>query len=307
MKTQEIEFKEVGGSYDGNLVITRDSSGMLVITTPGGTVKIKDGLILLSGNILLDGGNLGLSINPDLIKLIAGQVSVTEHLHVYRNIYSGTSGINGIVVVKDSSDASVITLQGSTGDGIFKGGLNVGTATGAAAGVIRAYSSYNGVIRHVFRNFSDGANRRIDFEIGCGSSGSERFYFGMDKSPSAAGLYLDNRTGENFNYQIGGVTYFFFDTSGNATVKQGLNVGTASGATTGQIRSSNNITSDTLHAAPLIRATPQTASLPTPTDALCGTLYCKRDAAGIVPDRLYCCLRDLDSTGYTWVQVATGP
>lgn len=144
LKTEQIELRESGGSYDGNLLLTRDSSGYLVITTPAGTAKIKDGQIILTGNIIVDGAYIGLTDSPNLLFLETTGITIDPGLWAKGEALFGDAGQAGIIRILNNPGAYSITLQGSTGNATFTGGLNVGTSTGAAVGEGR----FSGTIRH---------------------------------------------------------------------------------------------------------------------------------------------------------------
>jgi len=273
-QTTRLELKEVGGSYDGNVVLTRAPGNTFLFTTPLGTVELKDGTITITANIIADGGYIGITTNPTLLLLEATLLTLSHDLTVKGEALIGSVGTPGRVRLLNISAGTNIDLEGSDGDATFKGGVNVGTETGAVAGEIETET----------------------LQVS-GTGYISAIYFAANQ--------IYNTAADDFYFKSKKDLVFRPDADNNGTNKIIFQAGDATEV--GSIDESGNAQFDGTLDAAFLQALPSTAALPTASDALCGTLYVKRDAAGVVPDRLYICLRDLDSLGYTWVLIASGP
>lgn len=328
IKTQEIELREEGGSYDGKVKITREPDNTIVIETDSATVKIKDGTIYLEGSIIMDGADIGITINPDLLQLLAGQLTVTEHLHVYKNIYSGKIGIDGFIIVKNTSDVSTIYLQGSTGTGTFEGGLNVGSASGASAGQVRASGD---LIIDLTDLFVDVSANKVGIGIATpqrslhihnptfpyvhctgtnsGSGPTDGVTFGLDDYNQRAIFRL--REAWPFEIWTSNLQRMFIDSAGKVGIGAMPSSGAlldvfGSGYFAGDVVSNFDVIADDELKGKTLQLQTQTAAPPTASEAYVGQFYLKRDSLGVADDILYVCLRQLDSLAFVWVIVARG-
>lgn len=134
MKTTQIEVREVLGEYDGKIKIYREPDNTLVFETDTATFKIKNGTLYLSGHIVGQNYQLGTPTTP-LVLLITDTILTNDViLKQIGNALFGDVGEPGLIKICDASGSFVIILDGTTGHATIKGGLNVGTASGAAPG-----------------------------------------------------------------------------------------------------------------------------------------------------------------------------
>jgi len=138
MKTTTIQLREVLGAYDDKVKIYRDPSGTIVLYADTATMKMKDGYATFSGSLRIAGGNFGTPDNPSQFFLTPTLVRLNSALTILSNLIAGYSATPGNVYVLNAEGVTAISLSGITGDAKFLGGLNLGTATGAAAGQIKA-------------------------------------------------------------------------------------------------------------------------------------------------------------------------
>lgn len=307
LKTQEIEIKESGGSYDAKVKIYRESDNTLVFETDTATVKIKDGTITLSGDIKVDGFNIGTTTAPSLLTLSPTSLHIAGLLSVNTDLRAGGSTNDGSLFLYKSDDTLKVYIYGSTGDGTFKGGLNLGTSSGASAGGLSftQYLKSPNDIR-LYPNADPDDYLSID-EAG------DYIYLVAPASPlhlrsgSDEVLYINCLSGGNIRFHQNNTAHTFTVYSDTSTLKGSLNIGTATGAGTGDIKASDDIIAADQLEGKTLQLQTQTATLPTPSESYVGQFYLKRHAGGITPDRLYICLRDEDSFGFSWVFVASGP
>ncbi|MBA7543132.1 hypothetical protein ES705_35459 [subsurface metagenome] len=134
MKTTKIEVREELGAYDGKIKFYREPDNTLVFETDTGTIKIKDGTITLSGSIKIDGLNIGTSANPNLLMLTPISVWLDAAIFITSVLAVGYANTAGVIYLYNAAGLATVTLIGSGGHAKFKGGLNVGSATGALPG-----------------------------------------------------------------------------------------------------------------------------------------------------------------------------
>lgn len=329
IKTAVLELGETPGVYDGKVKITREPDNTIVFESDGAFVKIKDGTITLAARIEIDGLYIGTTSHPQIIELGPNQATIHVNLNVDSVISLGIPGSPGLLNILNDPGAIVIQLAGSTGDATFKGGLNVGTATGSGAGDARLSGDISigtdqnktplqvgdtGLLSPMSTTAalfdSEGSITRIS--IIANDGGASIVQYG-DNSDEDVGAINYNHATNIFEFRLNGGTRATFDSSGNfvntgsLSPAVGVNVGTATGAGTGDVKASDDIIAAGQLEGKTLQLETQTASLPTPSESYVGQFYLKRHDLGVVPDRLYICLRDLDSLGFTWVLVATGP
>jgi hypothetical protein len=305
-KTQEIEFKEAGGAYDGALVITRDSSGFLVITTPSGTVKIKDGLIILSGNIQIVGANIGTTLDPNLFVLSTDHIRFNAATRTLGAADFGEAGALGRVRVNDNTGAPVIDLDGTAGDATIKGGFNLGTSTGAPTG---AFSLSDEIFLQNsqgiwWRNNADSAWIR-----GMLTYSDDNIFFGSGGNPSSVNMIFSLNAGNvmTFSGASGDVTMLSnLTTPESITAETGFNAGTATGAGPGDMKASDDIIAEDELEGKTVQLQIQTSSLPPPSATYAGMLWHDEDIGDSDRGKLYICLRTGGTLNYTWVLIAQG-
>jgi len=239
IKTTNVELKEAGGTYDGNLVITRDSSGRWVLTTPAGTVKMKDGTIIISGNI--EGNNylLGTAASPGIINITDTGITISGTLLQVGDADFGEVGTAGLVNISDASGAYSIILNGASGDATVKGGLNLGTATGAGAGglSLTQYIRSPNAIRVYPKGETDDF---FSFD-----SSANMIYLEATVSPlhlrahGTNALWLNSWTGGDVILHQANTARSFKTHSANNYFLGGLNVGSATGAGPGVLKLSD--------------------------------------------------------------------
>lgn len=137
MKTTQIEVREVLGEYDDKIKIYREPDNTIVIQTDTGSVKIKDGTLTLSGSIKIDGLKIGTTTSPSLITLEPPALWLLGQIFVSSVISAGYADAWGVIYVNNALGLPTITFVGSSGNATIKGGINLGTATGAAPGQLK--------------------------------------------------------------------------------------------------------------------------------------------------------------------------
>lgn len=137
MKTTQIEVREVLGEYDDKIKIYREPDNTFVIETDTATFKIKNGTIYLSGHIVGENYQLGTAASPLILLITDSGITSDGTLHQIGHTSFGDVGEPGLIKICDTAGAFVITLDGATGLSTIKGGLNLGTATGASPGQLK--------------------------------------------------------------------------------------------------------------------------------------------------------------------------
>lgn len=306
MKTQEIEFKESGGTYDGNLILTRDSSGNLVITTPAGTVKIKDGLITLSGNLIVGGFYIGTASYPQILFFDGEALTLSGDFWAKGEALFGKSGAAGIIRILNNAGAYSAIIDGSNGDATFKGGLNVGSASGAAPGGI----SLTQYIRspNAIRVYSQGdPNDYFQFD-----TSSDTIYLEAPVSPlhlrtwGTENLWLNSWTGGDVRIHESNTSRTFRTYSADNIMNASLHVGTATGGAAGDIKASGDIIAADALEGKTLQLQIQITGPPSPSAAYAGMLWHIQDEGDTDRGKLYVCLRTAGSSNYSWVLIAQG-
>lgn len=115
-KTQQIEIKQPGGSYDGNLTLTRTVLDQLFIYVLSGYVYIKDGSVWLSGDANVLGGiNVGTESGA-----AAGDVKMSGDATIGgQNLFIDNAGGFRVVNFYVSNSDDSIHLNKSAGAGHF--------------------------------------------------------------------------------------------------------------------------------------------------------------------------------------------
>lgn len=143
MKSEILELRQVGGSYDGAVKITRNVSDEMVFYVNSGSVKIKDGRLTTSGNIYCDGVGIGDSVMGAVIRFVNPNIVIEAPMRFNSNVYLGWDGNSYELTLLDPDGNLSIELAGTSGYGLFKGGILVGDVSGAAPGTGKFKSAGN--------------------------------------------------------------------------------------------------------------------------------------------------------------------
>jgi len=317
MKTTQIEVREVLGDYDDKIKIYREPDNTIVIQTDTGTVKIKDGTITLSGSLKIDGLNIGTTESPSLITLEPPALWLLGQMFVSTVISAGYADTWGVIYVNDAFGLPTISLIGSSGDARIKGGLNLGTATEAAPGQLKASDSGFFFKALNIGSSTNASQDQLKLEESSGK------YITLTPYSTYSTLitnidFLTQRIG-------GAITKFFADqfkvygaglnvgpstiavSEGDAKIQGGLNVGTATAATQGQIKASASIeTPDSNVLGKTLQLQFQYLGPPAASAAYRGQFHLYMNPLMGYRDELYICVKDADAETYTWRMVDIG-
>lgn len=284
IKTQEIEIKEDGGSYDGKVKIYRIANDILVIYTDASTLQIEDGNITTTGKITT--GQSSVLANLLFLNYAIRSPDGAFYLQAAENLFLqldyDNDGVHSLFIL-DGTGATVFTFQ-EAGHAFITGGLNLGTSTGASTGDIKMNGGnldlYDSTDTGYWKNSTSPGYTVHDYYSWFGTRYQGHEWLTYKGSVTPASSQLVNK--------------------GSYTAEKGINVGTALGAGTGVIKASDDIWGQTL------RLNASTTSLPSASATYSGQFRILRDPLDTAPDTLYICLRSAEAAGFTWVLVAAG-
>ena len=158
---------------------------------------------------------------------------------------------------------------------------------------------------YIVDSFFDGAGSN---HIGNFNDNTTTLYFYGNKLSES---YTGHSSTQHFEFRGNNPTLYFtrlgghLTVEGNLTVKKGMNVGTATGAAVGEIKTSGNISaSDQRITAKLFDVEDYTGALPTASSTYRGCLAFVEAGTGS-NDKLYVCVKNADGS-YAWDEIGQG-
>lgn len=245
--TTRVELKEVGGSADGKVVLTRIANDTFQLQTDGSTIIVKDGNITMTGKIIT--GQSSELANLLFLNYTIRSPDGTFNLQAYSNMNFQVDYDNdesNSFFFKDGLGNDIATIQ-EDGDATFIGGVNVGTNTGATAGDIRM-SRYL-YCQNQSRIFPDGSLvSYLQIRLNAG-------YIDLYSPTNALrilttgtdNIYFNNGDGGDVIFHQNNLSRNFISWANNTYVKGGLNVGTETGASVGEIETTTLLVSSSGH------------------------------------------------------------
>ena len=229
--TQSFRFKNAAGGtdsaklmmYSDNTLYYDNPDGSHVFRGTGWATKMT---LTATGHLTLVGGlNVGTATGA-----AAGQVKTSDDIIIAdgKNLeWSDANLYRSAADVLKTDDSLTVA-----------GGLNVGTATGAGTGVVKAsgpmYSGVDDTTEGMFHAYGGGAGTAV--------GGGVNLYTAADYDTAISSYSLGTWQDDFIiSDPVNGVRFRVND-AGGVTVYQGLNVGTATGATAGQVKTSGGVT-----------------------------------------------------------------
>lgn len=284
MKTEIISLRQVGGSYDANCTIVRNVSDEMVFFVNSGSIRIKDGRLITSGNIYCDGTGIGSSVMGAVIRFVNPNIIIESPMRFNSNVYLGWDGNSYELTLLDPVGALSIELAGTEGTGTFKGQVVVNPGTQAVPAYVFDGDLDNGWFSSVANYISYASNNSLHCVLGLQNT-----------------FYRDTRFTQGIKISHGNDLNIYSDWL--TTLK--FNVDGATGDLTSSgdadfTASDSNVKSFSKQMVPSFTA------LPAASASNVGTLRILRDAADGDRDKLYVCLRSSGAEAYSWVLVSQG-